>query len=172
MITPQGSTIPKSYKLLFTCTNNIVAYEALVIGIKLALEWKVIELQVYGDSQLVINQINDEYHKKDDKLIPYKNIIEYLKKKFTLITFEQVPREKNKAADIMVTLASLLQMSNQSERYKFLVEEMEQSTFDPSNSYIIFLLVGHDSPWYGSIYTYLKDQTLPLEKTQNQKGTS
>lgn len=61
LITPQGSTIPKSYKLLFPCTNNIAEYEALVIGIKLALEWKVTELQVYGDSQLVINQINDEY---------------------------------------------------------------------------------------------------------------
>lgn len=67
-VTPQGHTIPKSYKLMFPYTNNVVEYEALIIGIKVAIEWKITELQVYGDSQLVINQVNDDYHMKDDKL--------------------------------------------------------------------------------------------------------
>jgi len=72
LITPSGDTIPKSYKLMFPCTNNVVEYEALVIGIKLAIGWNIKELQVYGDSQLVINQVNDDYQTKDEKLIPYK----------------------------------------------------------------------------------------------------
>lgn len=54
-ITPQGHTIPKSYKLTFPCTNNLVEYEALVTGIKMALEWNVTHLQVFGESQLVMN---------------------------------------------------------------------------------------------------------------------
>jgi ribonuclease HI len=40
---------------MFPCTNNTAEDEALIIGIKIAVEWKIIELQVYGDSQLVIN---------------------------------------------------------------------------------------------------------------------
>ena len=38
-VSPHGYTIPKSYKLLFPCTNNMVEYEALTNGIKMALEW-------------------------------------------------------------------------------------------------------------------------------------
>lgn len=60
-ITPEGHTIPRSYRLMFPCTNNVAEYEALVIGIKMAVEWKIIELKVYGDSQLVIHQINNNY---------------------------------------------------------------------------------------------------------------
>ena len=38
---PHVYTIPKSYKLLFPCTNNIAEYKALLNGIKIALEWKM-----------------------------------------------------------------------------------------------------------------------------------
>ena len=54
-ISPHGYTIPKSYKILFPCTNNIVEYEALTNGIKISLKYRIIELYIYGDSQLVIN---------------------------------------------------------------------------------------------------------------------
>lgn len=49
-ITPQGDNIPKSYRLTFPCTNNIAKYEALITGLRLAVQWKLQELQVYGDS--------------------------------------------------------------------------------------------------------------------------
>ena len=63
-VSPHGFTIPKSYKLLFPCTNNIVEYEALTNGLKMAIEWRFIELHIYGDSQLIINQVNDDCLKK------------------------------------------------------------------------------------------------------------
>src|SRR5271156_5870137 len=87
-ITPQGYKIPKAYKLMFPCTNNISEYEALVNGLKLAIEWKIIELHIYGDSQLIINQINGEYQTKDEKLVPYKQLVEDLSKYFVFLTFQ------------------------------------------------------------------------------------
>lgn len=54
-VSPHGYTIPKSYKLLFRCTNNIAKYEALTNGLKMAIEWRIIELHIYGDSQLIVN---------------------------------------------------------------------------------------------------------------------
>lgn len=87
-ILSHGYTIPKSYKLLFPCTNNIAEYETLTNGIKMALEWRITKLHIYGDSQLVINQVNNEYQSKDDKLIPYKNLINALRNYFTFMTFQ------------------------------------------------------------------------------------
>ena len=60
-ITPQRYSLPKVYKILFPCTNNIVEYEALINGMKIVVEWRVDELNIFGESQLVINQVNDVY---------------------------------------------------------------------------------------------------------------
>lgn len=86
-VTPHGYTIPKSYKLFFSCINYIVEYKDLTNGIKMALEWRIIELHIYGDSQLVINQVNNDYQNKDDKLVPYKKLINTLSNYFTFVTF-------------------------------------------------------------------------------------
>lgn len=40
-ITPQGDSIPKSYRLSFPCTNNIAEYEALTTGLRIAVRWKI-----------------------------------------------------------------------------------------------------------------------------------
>ena len=83
-------------------------YEALVLGLKLALEWKLTSLEAYGDSQLIINQVTNTYQTKDEKLVPYKHMVDTLKACFVHITFEQISIEKNRATDAMATLASLL----------------------------------------------------------------
>lgn len=78
-VSSHGYTIPKSYKLLFPCTNNIAKYEALTNGLKMAIEWRITELHIYGDSQLIINQVNEEYQTKDEKLVPYKKMVDSLR---------------------------------------------------------------------------------------------
>lgn len=74
-ITPQGDVIPKSFRINFPCTNNMAEYEALLIGLRKVVQWKIQELQVYGDSQLIVNQVNDDYNTKDEKLMPYKKLV-------------------------------------------------------------------------------------------------
>ena len=71
-VTCHGYTIPKSYKL-FLYMNNIVEYETLTNGIKLATKWKIIELHIFRDSQLVFNQVNNDYQTKMKILSPIRN---------------------------------------------------------------------------------------------------
>lgn len=107
---------------MFPCTNNIVEYEALVNRIKLAIEWKVAELHIYGDSQLIINQINDAYQTRDEKLMPYKRMVDDLKKYFSFVSFQQIPKSANRVADTMATLASIPELQESNFRFEFLVE--------------------------------------------------
>ena len=109
-IIPQWYSLPKVYKLLFPCINNIAEYKALVNGMKMAIEWHVDELRIFRESQLVINQVNDVYQTKDYKLIPYKRMVDDLHKYFVWISFQKVLKVDNKATNAMATLASLLQM--------------------------------------------------------------
>ena len=48
-----------SYRLEFECTNNTAEYEALVQGLRKAIEFKVENLKVYGDSEIIVKQIQN-----------------------------------------------------------------------------------------------------------------
>ena len=145
-VTPQGDVIPKSYRIAFQCTNNIAEYEALITGLKLAVQWHIQHLQVYGDSQLVIRQVNDDYETKDEKLMPYKQMVEFLKSKFVTVSFSQLPRVHNRQADAMATIASMIDMPHNIERCEFLVEQLLIPAFELPQSEFVCKLVGPNSP--------------------------
>ncbi|XP_061998896.1 uncharacterized protein LOC133716190 [Rosa rugosa] len=68
LITPSGGLIPYSFSLMAICSNNVVEYEALIIGLEIALEMKIGSLQVYGDSQLIVSHIPISENDKADAL--------------------------------------------------------------------------------------------------------
>lgn len=55
LISPTEKTFKFYFTLLFTCTNNTVEYETLLIGLRLASKNKIINLGVVGDSELVVS---------------------------------------------------------------------------------------------------------------------
>lgn len=72
---PKNEVIPMDYKLGFEGTINIIEYEALILGLKVAVTLKIKDLEIYGDSQLLVNQVQDIFDTKDEKLIPYKIVV-------------------------------------------------------------------------------------------------
>ena len=67
-ISPNKETFKFSFTLTFTCTNNIVEYEALLLGLKVASKNKIRILHVIGDSELVVQQIKTSYASKRKRL--------------------------------------------------------------------------------------------------------
>ena len=53
-ISPNKETFRFSFTLTFTCTNNIVKYEALLLGLKVAFKHRIRNFHVIGDSKLVV----------------------------------------------------------------------------------------------------------------------
>lgn len=168
-LTPQGDSIPKAYKISFLCTNNIAEYEALITGLKMVIEWKIKELQVYGDSQLVIRQVNDEYQTNDDKLMPYKRMVDSFKHYFLVILFEQVLRVKSRAIDAMATIDSLLDILQNIPRFEFLVEQLFIPAFDIPEFELVCDVVSPNSSCYQETYTYIQHGIIPPHLTSNQK---
>jgi hypothetical protein len=64
LISPSKEVITLSYKLEFETTNNITKYEALVLGLMFAKDMAIDCLAVFGDSELVINQVRNIYQTK------------------------------------------------------------------------------------------------------------
>ena len=86
LISPKRNHCPFPAKLSFDCTNNVAKYEACVMGLQAAIKKKMKKLTVYGDSALVICQLNGEWETKDSKLVPYQEFIKRLIDEFEEIT--------------------------------------------------------------------------------------
>ncbi|KAL0325190.1 UNVERIFIED_CONTAM: hypothetical protein Sradi_5088300 [Sesamum radiatum] len=54
-ISPEKQILTYSIVLSELCSNNISEYQALIIGIQMDLGMGIIEMEVYGDSKLIIN---------------------------------------------------------------------------------------------------------------------
>ena len=80
-------------------TNNYAEYTGLIIGLHLALKNNIKEIKVYGDSLLVINQMNNNWKVKKDTLKLLYEDANKLIKCFDKIKFIFIKREKNKRAD-------------------------------------------------------------------------
>ncbi|XP_075102919.1 uncharacterized protein LOC142177606 [Nicotiana tabacum] len=70
-ITYQGEVLAYSFMLTQLCSNNVSEYQALILGLEMAVEIKRIQLQVFGDSQLVVDQLLGSYDVKKSELRPY-----------------------------------------------------------------------------------------------------
>ena len=60
LIDPKKNKHFLSCRLEFECTNNIAEYEALVQGLRKAIELKVENMKVYGDSKIIVKQIQNQ----------------------------------------------------------------------------------------------------------------
>jgi len=54
-VSPEKHILPYSFVLTQLCSNNVAKYQALSLGLKMAIEMRISDLNIYGDSQLVID---------------------------------------------------------------------------------------------------------------------
>ena len=58
-------------RLDFPTTNNEAEYETLVVGLDLAIAVGATSVVVYGDSQVVMKQVNGDYECKGERMKKY-----------------------------------------------------------------------------------------------------
>ena len=63
-------------------------------------------LEVRGDSNLAISQINGDFDAKDPKMAAYRNAVLKMSARFEGLEFHHVARENNQAADILARIGA------------------------------------------------------------------
>ena len=104
LVDPRDEHTPLAIKLNFEVTNNAAEYEACTAGLSAALERNIEELEVYGDSALIINQVSNRWKTIDPGLQRYHAHMEELIAQFKDVTFHYLPRDRNRFADALATL--------------------------------------------------------------------
>jgi ribonuclease HI len=103
--TPEGEVLEEHGERIGTATNNVAEYRALLLGLERARTLGATEVELIGDSELVVRQIRGEYKVKDDAL---KALHAQVVKELAQLdgwSIRHVGREDNAAADRLVNAA-------------------------------------------------------------------
>jgi ribonuclease HI len=105
-ISPLGKHVRYVLRLHFPASNNVAEFEALVNGLRIAVELGVRRLDARGDLQLVIDQVMKNSHCRDRKMEVYCDEVRRLEDKFYGLELNHVARWYNETADELAKIAS------------------------------------------------------------------
>ena len=107
LISPSKETIHLSYKLDFKTTNNIEKYEVLLLGVKATKDMGIMCLKIFGDADLIIQQVNNTFQAKNVRLKAYRDEVWKLRDSFMFFELSYIPRAMNHLDDSLVVSASM-----------------------------------------------------------------
>jgi len=102
---PDGAEVAELYGFIGQATNNVAEYQALLHGLRYALEHGARRVLVFSDSELVVRQIGGAYRVKHPAMIPLHREALSLMRQFTDVRVTHVRREQNKEADRLANRA-------------------------------------------------------------------
>ncbi|XP_066392397.1 uncharacterized protein [Miscanthus floridulus] len=107
-IMPTKEKLRYVLRIHFLASNNAAEYEACLHRPRIAVELSVKCLMVYGDSVLVVNQLNKDWSCSSKKMDAYCTEIRKLEGKFYGIECHHVVHDQNQLADHLSKLGSSL----------------------------------------------------------------
>jgi hypothetical protein len=87
-------------------SNNEAEYEALLHGMKMAKACRATRLKIFGDSNLVVQQVMNKCDAISDNMTAYRNLYYYLEGTFDECEVSHVSRASNEEADNLANIGS------------------------------------------------------------------
>jgi ribonuclease HI len=169
-ISPRGEQLKYVLQILWEVSNNEAEYEALLHRLCLAISLGIKRLLVYGDSLLVVQEVNKEWDYNKETMDAYVQEVRKLENKFSGLEVHHVLREHNVGADILSKLGS----THAQVTVRVFVQELKQSSIKSSPQVTTdagpqqpdreVMMIGED--WREAYIDFIRDQRLPAGRTQ------
>jgi len=164
-ISPKGEQLKYVFQILFEVSNNKAEYEALLHGLRLAISLGIKRLLIYGDSLLVVQQVNKEWDINKETMDTYVAEIRKLENKLSRLEIHHVIRDNNVAADILSKLGSdraevppgifVHELHHPSINIS---TPMEVDSVPQETSQEVMMI---EADWHTAFIDYIKDKVLP-----------
>jgi ribonuclease HI len=168
LISPTGEQLKYILQIFWKVSNNEVKYEALLHGLRLATSLGIKQLLVYGDSAVVINQVNKSWDRNKENMDAYYLEVCKLENKFYGLEFHHVVRDNNVAADILSKLGSTRTQVPAGvfvhELHASSILEPTPPTIDPAHPPAGQEVMMIDEDWRQPFIDYLSKQKVPSDK--------
>lgn len=103
--TPDGEVLAERSAAIGEHTNNVAEYRAMLLGAELARELGAAEVELVGDSELIVMQLLGRYKVKQEHLRPLHTKVTDALRELPKWSMRNVPREQNVRADELVNEA-------------------------------------------------------------------
>ena len=100
-----GAVLERRNERIGVATNNVAEYRALLLGIELAREHGAAAVQLVGDSELIVRQVEGRYKVKDANLRGLHAEVREALGGFERWSIRHVRRDENADADALVNAA-------------------------------------------------------------------
>jgi ribonuclease HI len=168
LISPTGEQLKYVLQIFWKVSNNEGEYEALLHGLRLAASLCIKRLLVYGDSAVVINQVNKFWDRNKENMDAYCLEIRKLENKFYGLKFHHVVRDNNVAAVVLSKLGSTRAQVPAGvfvhELHAPSIPEPAPPTTVPAHPPAGQKVMMIDVDWRQPFIDYLSEQKVPLDK--------
>ncbi|KAK1682229.1 hypothetical protein QYE76_043077 [Lolium multiflorum] len=107
LVSPEGDKLKYVLRMTFpNASNNEAEYEALIHGMKMAKACGATRLKIFGDSQLVAQQVMNQCDAVNESMIAYKEVYNELEKLFDGCEVNHISRMSNDEADVLANIGS------------------------------------------------------------------
>jgi ribonuclease HI len=173
-ISPQGDHLKYVLQIYYKASNNGAEYEALIHGLRIAVSLEIKRLIAYGDSKVVIDQVNKACNVKETMNAYYTEVCK-LEDHFEGLEFHHVSRDNNVAADVLSKLGSkralvpagvfVQDLHKSSIR---LLSDLETSPNDVPGSRDV-LIAEAEVDWHPDFIAYIVEKRVPEDKVEREK---
>ncbi|KAI3446946.1 hypothetical protein Pfo_003611 [Paulownia fortunei] len=171
-ITSDREVLPYSFTLTQNCSNNVVEYQALILGLEMAVDIKQVHLEVYGDFKLVVNQLLGLYEVKKPELLLNFNYARRLIRWLGDVVIEHIPKIDNKQVGTLANLTSTLAMPEGEARIPICKSWVVPPIFEDENcdedeeNHVVEVFEVEKEDWRQPLVDYLKYEKLPNDPHQ------
>jgi ribonuclease HI len=169
LISPTGEQLKYVLQIIWKVSNNEVEYEALLHGLRLAASLGIKRLLVYGDSAVVINQVNKSWDRNKENMDAYCPEVRKLENKFYGLDFHHVVRDNNDAADVLSKLCSTRAQVPAGvfvhELHALSILEPAPLTINPAHPLAGQEVMMIDVDWRQPFIDYIREQKFPRTRS-------
>ncbi|GJV74493.1 reverse transcriptase domain-containing protein [Tanacetum coccineum] len=164
LIDLEGKKYTYALRFEFKTTNNKAEYKALLVGLRIAQEMEIVNLAIFVDSQLLVNQIKGIYVAKQPAIREYLQRTKETLRRFRSYTIEHIRRNRNKKADALSKLAS---MTFEHLTKEVLVKVLARRSIEEKE--VLQVETKEEESWMTPIYEYLLSGLLPKDSKESKK---
>ncbi|GKD34972.1 reverse transcriptase domain-containing protein [Tanacetum coccineum] len=164
LIVPKGKEYTYALRFKFLTTNNETKYEALLAGLRIAQEMEIVNLAIFVDSQLLVNQVKGIYAAKQPAIREYLQRTKETLRRFRSYTIEHIRRNQNKKDDALSKLAS---MTFKHLTKEVLVEVLAKRSIEEKE--VLQVETKENERWMTPIHEYLLSGLLPEDPKESRK---
>ena len=151
------------FKILYECLKNETEYEALIMGLDLLIARGIRNVEIIGDSQLIIKQMTRECQCMSKTLAKYFAVATRLLSEFDNVSLQHVSQEMNEEANELAQIASKYRVSPhvldslvRVEKNILPIDERKVNSID----------ILKPTDWRKPIVDYLRNPNEPVEGRQ------